>query len=163
MHGAGLYNERYGTFRLAEQHFTPEERVIVDEFLDEQALFQQSLAERALVKQLHTHVTTDPTVWYHYLLLQVWDRLSLQYAFRLASDGEIAPVPRPDGSVAALQCRHRGELTLELDPYPFDRSPCVFPLEVRLISDKQYRNPEEFLEAMTSVPITTLECRAVRR
>jgi hypothetical protein len=57
------------------------EWALVDEFLAEQALFQQSLAERALGRERHTHVTTDTQVWYNYLLLQVWDRLSLQYAF----------------------------------------------------------------------------------
>lgn len=162
MHGAGLYNERYGTFRLAEQHFSPEERMIVDEFLAEQALFQQSLAERALRRDSHTHVTTDPTVWRNYLLLQVWDRLSLQYAFRLSSDGEISPVPLPDGSTSTLRCTARGEHSLALDPYPFDNSPAVFPLETRLIPDKPYRTPEEFLAALTSVPVTTFECRATR-
>ena len=97
MHGAGLYNDRYGTFRLAERQFNPAEQALVDEFLAEQALFQQSLAERALGRQFHTHVTTDPQVWYTYLLLQVWDRLSLQYAFRLAADGDIAPLPTRTG------------------------------------------------------------------
>jgi hypothetical protein len=38
MHGAGLYNDRYGTFRVAEQHFSPEYRVLVDEFLTDQRL-----------------------------------------------------------------------------------------------------------------------------
>jgi hypothetical protein len=93
MHGAGLYNDRYGTFRLAEQRFSPSERAVVDEFLAQQALFQQSLAARVLGRQRHTHVTTDSQVWYNYLLLQVWDRLSLQYAFRLAADGEIPRCP----------------------------------------------------------------------
>jgi hypothetical protein len=162
MHGAGLYNDRYGTFRLAEQRFSPEERVIVDEFLAEQAQFQQSLAERALGIRAHTHVTSDPAVWYNFLLLQVWDRLSLQYAFRLAADGEITPVPLPDGSHSKLQCTARGEMTLELAPFPFDRSPAVFPVEARLIPDQAYRNPEEFLAALTGAPVTTLECRALR-
>src|SRR5215471_19126762 len=62
MHGAGLYNDRYGTFRLAERQFSPSEQALVDEFLAEQALFQQSLAERVLGRQRHTHVTTDPEV-----------------------------------------------------------------------------------------------------
>jgi hypothetical protein len=162
MHGAGLYNDRYGTFRLAEQKFSESERALVDEFLREQALFQQSLAERALGRQVHSHVTTDPEVWYNYLLLQVWDRLSLQFAFRLAGDGELAPLPRPDGSQAALRCRNAGELTLELDPYPFDDDNLVFPVAARLLPDKPYRNVEEFLAALTAVPVTPLECR-VRR
>jgi len=162
MHGAGLYNDRYGTFRLAEQHFTVEERAIVDEFLAEQALFQQSLAERALGRQLHTHVTTDPEVWSNYLLLQVWDRLSLQYAFRLAADGEIGPVPRPDGSDQVLRCTARGEFSLALDPYPFGDSPHTFPLAARLLVDRPYRTAQDFLEAMARAPVTILECRAER-
>jgi hypothetical protein len=162
MHGAGLYNDRYGTFRLAEQHLSASERALVDEFLAEQALFQQSLAERVRGRELHTHITTDPQVWYNYLLLQVWDRLSLQYAFRLAADGEIAPLPRPDGASLALRCRHQGELSLILDPYPFDESPRTFPLEARLLPDKPYRTAEAFLAEMGKAAVTVLECRASR-
>jgi Protein of unknown function (DUF3891) len=162
MHGAGLYHDRYGTFRLAEQHFSASERVLVDEFLAEQALFQQSLAERMQGRQQHTHITTDPQVWYNYLLLQVWDRLSLQYAFRLAADGEIAPLPCPDGTSTALRCRHQGELSLILDPYPFDTSPCTFPLEARLLPDRPYSTAEAFLAEMAKAAVTTLECRASR-
>lgn len=162
MHGAGLYNDRYNTFRLAEQHFSPAEQALVNEFLSEQALFQQSLAERMMGRELHTHITTDPQVWYNYLLLQVWDRLSLQYAFRLAADGEIAPLPRPDGSSGVLRCRHKGELSLILDPYPFDASPRSFPLEARLLPAKPYRNAEEFLTEMAKAVVTILECRASR-
>ncbi len=162
MHGAGLYNDRYGTFRLAEQRFTPTERELVDEFLAEQALFQQSLAERALGRELHTHVTTDPQVWYTYLLLQVWDRLSIQFAFRLAADGEIGPLPRPDGSHGVLRIKQAGELSVTLDPYPFDDSPRVFPLAARLLPDQPYHTPEAWLAELAEAPITTLEC-TVRR
>jgi hypothetical protein len=162
MHGAGLYNDRYGTFRLAEQHFSTEERELVDEFLAEQALFQQSLYDRAVGKKLHTHITSDPVVWYNYRLLQVWDRLSLQFAFRLGADGEIGPLPQPEGPDLVLRCTGRGEFTLELDPYPFDDSPVVFPVSARILPDRPYGNPEEFLAALTSAPETVLECRAAR-
>lgn len=63
MHGAGLYNGRYGTFELAARSFTAEERALVDEFLAEQALFQLSLAERLALRVAQTRVTTDPQVW----------------------------------------------------------------------------------------------------
>lgn len=162
MHGAGLYNDRYGTFRLAQQHFSEAERLLVDEFLEEQAVFQQSLAERAIAQQRHTHVTTDPNIWYNYLLLQVWDRLSLQYAFRQAADGEIAPLPRPDGSTTTLRCISRGSLTLALDPYPFGESGLTFPVRARRLPDRTYRNAEEYLAVLTSAPIVELECRAIR-
>lgn len=162
MHGAGLYNDRYGTFRLAEQRFSASERALVDEFLAEQALFQQSLAQRALGRELHSHVTTDSRVWYNYLLLQVWDRLSLQFAFRLAADGEIGSLPRPDGSSGVLRITNSGELSIVLDPYPFDDSPQVFPIAARLLPDRPYRDAEEFLAALSAAPPTMLECR-VRR
>ncbi len=162
MHGAGLYNDRYGTFRLAEQHFSAEERTLVDEFLAEQAVFQQSLAERALGRELHTHVTTDPNVWRNYLLLQVWDRLSLQYAFRLAADGEIGPVPLPDGGTSRLRCVSRGEFALALDPYPFDADRLTFPIAARLLPDREYRSAEEFLEILSKAPVRELECTARR-
>jgi uncharacterized protein DUF3891 len=68
MHGAGLYHDRYGTFRLAKQAFSASERALVDEFLAEQALFQQSLAQRMHGRQQHTPITTDPQVRYNYLL-----------------------------------------------------------------------------------------------
>ena len=163
MHGAGLYNDRYGTFRLAERTFSESERAIVDEFLAEQALFQQSLAQRALGRDLHSHVTTDPQVWYNYLLLQVWDRLQLQFAFRLAADGEIAPLPRPDGPSGALRITNTGELSVALDPYPFDDAPLTFPMIARLLPNRPYRNAEDFLAEMTKTPETHLECHVTRR
>ena len=104
MHGAGLYNDRYGTFRLAERQFSPAEQALVDEFLAEQALFQQSLAERALGRQRHTHVTTDPQVWYNYLLAGLGPPVAA-ICLPAGGDGDIAPLPRPDGTSAALHCR----------------------------------------------------------
>jgi hypothetical protein len=160
MHGAGLYNGRYGTFELNPRSFTPLELELAEEFLREQALFQQSLAERALGRKLHTHVTTDPGVWYNYLLLQVWDRLQLQYAFRLAADGEIGPLPRPDGSHTVLKIKQAGELSIELDPYPFDDAQKLFPLTARLVPDRRYDDVEDWLATLAKTPVTILECRA---
>jgi hypothetical protein len=161
MHGAGLYNDRYNTFRLAEQHFSADERVLVDEFLREQALFQEQLAGRSIGNQ-HDHVTTDPTVWYHYLMLQVWDRLSLQFVFRLAAGGDIAPLPIPGGGAEALRCISRGQFSLALDPYPFAKESWTFPISARQLPDRRYRNPEEFLEILSRTPVTQLECKVSR-
>lgn len=162
MHGAGLYNDRYGTFRLNERNLSQAEKDLVEEFLAEQAIFQQSLGERALQRELHSHVTTDPQVWYNYLLLQVWDRLQLQFAWRLGADGEIAPLPYPDGTTGTLKITNLGELSVRLDPYPFDTSPLVFPMQAWLLPDKRYRNAEEFLAEMAKTPPVMLECKVTR-
>jgi hypothetical protein len=162
MHGAGLYNDRYDTFRLAERHFSDAERALVDEFLAEQATFQQSLGERIKGHALQSHITTDPQVWYNYLLLQVWDRLQLQFAWRLAADGEIAPLPSLDGSTGTLRVKNAGELAIELDPYPFDTDNLVFPMLARLLPDKRYQNAEDFLAEMAKTPELQLECKVSR-
>jgi hypothetical protein len=162
MHGAGLYNDRYDTFRLAERHFSDAERALVDEFLAEQATFQQSLGERIKGHALQSHITTDPQVWYNYLLLQVWDRLQLQFAWRLAADGEIAPLPSPDGSTGTLRVKNAGELAVELDPYPFDTDNLVFPMLARLLPDRRYQNAEDFLAQMAKTPELQLECKVSR-
>jgi len=162
MHGAGLYNDRYGTFRLNERNLSEAEQALVDEFLAEQALFQQSLADRLYGRELHSHVTTDPQVWYNYLLLQVWDRLQLQFAFRLAGSGEIAPLPRPDCTSTTLRVTNTGELSIALDPYPFDDAPITFPMISRLLPNRTYRDAEDFIAEMAKTPETLLECRVTR-
>jgi hypothetical protein len=165
MHGAGLYNDRYGTFRLAEQHFSPDERALVDEFLSDMAELQTTLLGRTGHRPVPApdgpagstvHASDDPLVRQLYLLLQVWDRLSLQYVFWLAGDGVIAPAP----GISELRCAHDGPFALILDPYPFTHDGAVFPAEARLVTDRPYRSPEDFLAELAGTDPTTIECTA---
>lgn len=170
MHAAGLYNDRYGSYRLSElgeQALSAPERKLVTEFLAEMAAFQDG--------QLAAHrghptpgppksgpASDDPVVRHHYLLLQVWDRLSLQFAFRHAADGEIAPLPVLGGRPERLVCRAAGSFALTLDPYPFADDDAVFPVVGQLVADRRYRDPEEFLAALAAAPEIQIECRASR-
>ena len=95
-------------------------------------------------------------------MLQVWDRLQLQFAWRLAADGEIGPLPHPDGSSGVLRIKNAGELAISLDPYPFDADRLTFPMAARLLPDKPYRNAEEFLAEMSKAPELHLECKVSR-
>jgi hypothetical protein len=162
MHGAGLYNDRYGTFRLAEQRFNAEEQALVDEFLADMEALQDRLAEVAGHGSFGPghHACDDPEVRARYLLLQVWDRLSLQYVFRLARDGDISPLPGPGGRALTLTCRHDGAFGLTLDPYPFRDDQMVFPVSSCIVPDRRYRSPEDFLEAVSDAGMTQIECRA---
>ena len=161
MHGAGLYNSRYGTFQLTEQHFNDTEQALVDEFLNDMAALQTRLATRARVHSVRRHVSEDLVVRHQYLLLQVWDRLSLQYLYRLAGDARIAPLPGV-GQRTDLICRRRGAFHLELDPFPFTVSSAVFPVRAAVVPDRQYVTPEDFLEELASAGSISLECRASR-
>jgi hypothetical protein len=162
MHGAGLYNDRYGTFRLAEQRFSVEEQALVDEFLADMQLLQDRLwvASGGTHRPPHQHAADDPEVRALYLQLQVWDRLSLQYVFRLAGDGIIGPLPRPGEPPGELRCRHDGPFTLALDPYPFADDRLTFPVSACVVADRDYRSPEDFLETVAQAGPVTLECQA---
>lgn len=157
MHGAGLYNDRYGTFRLVEQHFSEAEQVVVDEFLSDMAELQQRLATRVLGREPAGHASVEPAVREDYLTLQVWDRLSLQFAFRHAADGEIAPLPGA-GDVA-LRCVNDGAFALRLDPYPFAEDDAVFPVRATVVPDRRYASPEDFLACLVDAGERVLECR----
>ena len=164
MHGAGLYNDRYGSFRLAEQRFSADEQALVDEFLADMQALQDRLGAVVGHAPAGTgaHTSDDPEVRARYLLLQVWDRLSLHYVYRLAGDGAIGPVPGlgATGRSEALRCRHDGSFGLILDPYPFVEDRMEFPVQACVVPDRRYRSPEDFLEAVAMAPATDIECRA---
>ena len=161
LHLSGLYNDRFGTAPLPKE-WNDSERQVAESFLDEQERVRAELAPRALGRQLKTDLTLEADVWRNYRLLQIWDRLSILYAFRLAAGGELAPLPLSDGTDGALRCTPVGELAMSLDPYPFDESPCVFPLPARLLSDRPHETIESFVAAFEQAPVTVLECRASR-
>jgi hypothetical protein len=161
MHGVGLYNDRYGSYRLeelAEQDLTPDEEGLVGQFFQDMAelqaeLYEQATGHRSLQAHADHQVRTD------YLALQVWDRLSLQFAFRHAADGVISPLPESGGQ---LRCRSAGQFMLALDPYPFADDRVDLPVSARLIDDRVYRTPEDFIAALADTAPITIECRAAR-
>lgn len=159
MHGAGLYNGRYGTFSLVERHLNEEERSLVEEFLRDMADLQQSIAH-SLGLGTTGHVAADEDVRSSYLRLQVWDRLSLQYVYFGAVDGIIAPLPLGPRTRTELVCRSIGAAHLSLDPYPFADSDMVFPVEYSVVPDRQYKTPADFIETLRSARVETLDCKA---
>lgn len=163
MHGAGLYNARYGTFQLVELDLNAEERALVAEFLADMAALQATLAERAGVVTAHARPSEDPGVRASYLRLQVWDRLSLQYCYFGSADGTIGPLPLGGAESGELRCRNAGPHTLSLDPWPFADKRHVFAVPTVTVPDRPYATPDAFLEAVLSAPVRTIECTAVPR
>lgn len=160
MHGAGLYNARYGTFQLVELALSDAERSLVAEFLADMAALQVALARRAGVVAAH-HPSEDPGVRETYLRLQVWDRLSLQFCYFGSADGTIGPLPLGGGRPGELTCRNAGRHTLALDPWPFAEGRCVVPVPTVTVPDRPYPTPDAFLEAVLSAPTRTVEFTAV--
>ena len=161
MHGAGLYNARYGTFQLIELDLSDEERAIVEELLADMAALQVALAARSGAPTPHGHPSEDPAIRATYLRLQVWDRLSLQYCYFASADGAIGPLPLGAGATGQLRCHNAGHHTLALDPWPFQERRHVFAVPSVTVADRPYPTPDAFLEAVLSAPVRTLECTAV--
>ena len=165
MHGAGLYNDRYGTYRLeevGEQTLTDRERLLVNEFLADMLSLQGRLYIESVGHPALTVPHEDPEVLEAYLLLQVWDRISLQFAFRQAVDGMIAPVPLADGTAGELTCRSAGHMTMTLDPYPFANDHLEFPVLACTVPDRSYREPEEFLAELANARTDHVVCSVLR-
>jgi hypothetical protein len=165
MHGVGLYNDRYGSYRLAElatQELDETETAVVAEFFTDMARLQQRLAGQSLGHDVGDPAHADPLIRHHYLLLQVWDRLSLQFAFRHAADERIAPLPSLSGEAGALVCRSAGAMALTLDPYPFVEDHAAFPVRGFLLEDRPYTDPEDFIAALTAAAPLNLDCTVSR-
>lgn len=164
MHGVGLYNDRYGTWPRpsGSRSLTAAQRALVATYVAEQEALQARLRQAAAADPRYAAWTTDAAIWRAYKLLQVWDRLSLQFCWRGAASGEIAPAPlRADAPDATLVCEGDGVWTLRLRPYPFDRSPVELPVAARLVPDRRYTSPEDFLATYQAAEPIELPFRAV--
>jgi len=165
MHGAGLYNDRYGSYRLeelAEQTLTDPERALVDDFLVDMVTLQARLYTEAIGHAPPNPPHELPEVMSAYLLLQVWDRISLQFALRHAADGTIAPVPLPNQPRGAMRCNARGRFRMALDPYPFTEDTVTAPVAAHLVPDRAYSDPEDFLTTVSGTEPITIDCTLVR-
>jgi hypothetical protein len=96
-----------------------------------------------------------------YLLHQVWDRISLQFALRHGADGVIAPLPTAQGR-GELRCTARGRFTVGLEPYPLVRDTVEIPVVASLVPDRAYTDPEDFMSTLAAAGQTVIECIAVR-
>lgn len=173
LHGVGLYNGRFGSGQPRPVHGDGE-RAARDAFLSEQADLQRLLGAPSSTGtdgSLGDGPLGDGALSLHYRLLQVWDRLSLQYVWQGAGDGDITFLPRSTDRTAGgpgpragaddvLRCRNDGAMALRLDPWPFADSPLVFPVEARRVADRRYASGQEFAEELAAAAPVTLECRA---
>jgi hypothetical protein len=163
MHGVGLYNDRYGTWpRPVARPLNETQRALVAAYIADQEALQARLRQAAAADPRYAACATDQAIWRAYKLLQVWDRLSLQFCWRACTSGEIAPAPlRADAPDETLICTGDGDLTLRISPYPFDRSPVDLPVAARLLPDRRYASTEDFLAAYDAAEPIELPFRAV--
>jgi hypothetical protein len=145
MHGAGIYNGRYGTQPSLSLRNVAGHEDEVGAFVEE-----QEAVRPALVAELGVG---DDELWANYKLLQVYDRLSLAFCLRdwetsEAKRDSIEPVPLDyAGSDAELVIEPVGPWRVRLEPYPFTERPARFTLVRKLLLKAPFTGNEDFRKA----------------
>ena len=138
MHGAGIYNGRYGTQPDLKLTFADGEQELVDAFVQEQeAGFQARIAALG--------VPGDER-WRNYALLQAWDRFSLYFCLRDVEQGEPA-------EIAEYRFAPLGPWHASLDPYPFGVAPAEFTLLRRLVPKRTWPDEDAFRADFFAAPL----------
>jgi Protein of unknown function (DUF3891) len=159
MHGVGLTKKRYGTMpTMVERQDEYSQQFVKDREPDH----DQMLAKLKQMEQ-YAGATDQEQIWLNYLMMQVFDRLSLFFC----SNYDITTVPETGGHTAGkgyygpsikptpvklgeeeidLKLRVLDRNNVLVEPYPFDQSPLRVNVRGKLIPCVAYRCQEEFRE-----------------
>ena len=142
MHAAGIYTGRYGSQPALKLTRAPEVQAVVDAFVAEQEA-RYGGAKVALG-------VTDDELWRSYLLLQVFDRLSLRLCqgdpagpgpMEIALPGERVLHVGPDG-----ECDR-------LDPWPFAADEIRVGIPTRVVPLTGYADDEALAAALAAAAV----------
>jgi hypothetical protein len=118
MHGAGIYQQRYGRDPSLGLSRAAEVQELVDGFVAEQ--------EAAYDARIAAVGVDEEQRWRDYELLQFYDRLSLYFCMRDAEAGDAA-------ELQGYELEPLGPWHVRLRPYPFGDAPARFSLVRRLL------------------------------
>ena len=144
MHGAGIYQSRYGLQPSLVMSLAGGARELVDGFIAEEERSHKELAKELGV--------SDDERWLGYKLLQAWDRISLYASLNdleEAAEPDTQPystieaVPLNGGDVT-LQIRSRGGYRASIDPFPFGSGPVEFTLPRRVVQKRNWADADDF-------------------
>jgi hypothetical protein len=159
MHGVGLPQKRYGTMpTMADRQDEFSQR-----FIAEREPTHKLLIEKIRKNEQYAGMDSQERIWFNYLMMQVFDRLSLFFCANFdietvpatgahtAGKGyygpSIKPTPvRPGQEDIELKLRAVDSKTVVVDPYPFDQSPLRVSVRGKLIPRIAYQSQEEFRE-----------------
>jgi len=125
MHGAGIYQQRYGRDLSLGLSRAAEAQELIDAFVAEQ--------ESAYERRLAESGANDEERWRDYELLQLYDRLSLYFCMRDVETDGAKPV-----ELQGYTLELAGPWRVRMAPFPFGASPARFEL-VRRVMPKSAR------------------------
>jgi hypothetical protein len=160
MHGVGLPQKRYGTMPTMVDRDDPYSQ----KFIAEREPTHKEMIEKLGRMEQYAGLTSQERIWHNYLLMQVFDRLSLFFCSNFdistvaaagahTKEGKayygstINPTPVKTGEEnGEIQLRVVDRQTVVVDPYPFDQSPLRVSVRGKLIPKIKYSSQEEFRE-----------------
>jgi Protein of unknown function (DUF3891) len=159
MHGVGLPQKRYGTMpTMADRQDEFSQR-----FIAEREPTHKLLIEKIRKSEQYAGMDSQEQIWLNYLMMQVFDRLSLFFCanFDLTTvpatgahtagksyyGPSVKPTPvRLGEEDTELKLRAVDPKTVVVEPYPFDQSPLQVSVRGKLIPHMAYQSQEEFRE-----------------
>ncbi len=163
MHGAGIYQYRYGAGPIRMTTQTDEVRVLMDAFVDEQETLQTNLKRRLWARSGRRRLF-ERTIWVHYELLQVWDLLSLFICIDRDKTPiqRIGPVPTTaDGGDLELELTADEPDTVRVTPWPFTVATLDAVLPARTIPDRTYDSQQDLRQTLYDALEASIRCRLV--
>lgn len=160
MHGTGLIQQRYGTM----PSMVNREDEFSKKFLSEREPTHEGMIEKLHRMEPYAPLTSKEQIWHNYLMMQVFDRLSLFFCsnfdiMAVATSGShskeggsyygpsIKPTPvKPGEPEAELTLQVLDNKTVIVDPYPFDESPLNVSVRGKVIPKVKYNSQGEFRE-----------------
>lgn len=160
MHGVGLPQKRYGTMPTMVDRDDPYSQ----KFISEREPTHKDMIDKLSRMEQYAGFTSKEQIWHNYLLMQVFDRLSLFFCSNfditaVAAAGShtkegkayygstIKPTPvKPGEEDGQIQLRIVDRNTVIVDPYPFDQASLRVSVRGKLIPKIKYKSQEEFRE-----------------
>ena len=160
MHGVGLPQKRYGTMpTMADRQDEFSQR-----FIAEREPTHKVLIEKIRKSEQYAGMDSQEQIWLNYLMMQVFDRLSLFFCANFdlttvpptgahtAGKGYYGPSVKPTPvrlgeEDTEIKLRAVDPKTVVVEPYPFDQSPLRVSVRAKLIPRIAYKSQEEFREA----------------
>ncbi len=143
LHCQGFHNQRFGTTpEMTPRRPPAEQEAAVRQFLTGLQAQQRELGLRVPID--------EPTLWTQYMLLQIFDRLSLYLCMPPQRAAELGPVPPSVGGAAvALALRPGGGDDVVVAPWPFRDPVAVVGVPARLVPDRAYAGDDDLRQELT--------------
>jgi hypothetical protein len=131
---------------------------LLDQFLDRQKAFQESLMQRIGVdSRFTTGQQTEAAILDHFRLLQATDNLSLLTCVDFRQPAHLLhPLPLRAGGYSRVEVKSVGSRHFVLDPYPFSEPSLTFDFPARHVAGKVFSSAGELQKRFNAAPVEIL-------